>query len=169
MPSLLVFPFPSLCWGVGSSFQPTEVPLGYFYPPQISSSFPHPREGRSCWHLLDHGAAPSPSPGRVLPREFADLGVQSSLGGQEMREALVAEIIPVSSPPPCPLTVPLSHPACSPPGRSPHRFWGSLASLPHRPWGSPGSPPPSPRPHRGRLSELGWALVGRTGSIPPSL
>lgn len=56
------FPFPA-CAGLWEApSQPTEVPLGYFYPPQ-SSSFPHSREGRSCWHLLDHGAAPSPLAG----------------------------------------------------------------------------------------------------------
>lgn len=84
MPSLLTFPFPSFCWGVGSSFQPTEVPL---------APGPFPTQGRE-------GAAGTSWMGELLLAPFAGIhlgpsqgicrfwGVPSSLGRQGMGEVL---------------------------------------------------------------------------------
>lgn len=156
MPTLLTFPFPSQCWAVGKLLP---NPPGFFYPPQIS--FPHPREGRSSWHLPAHGAAPSPfyrdPPAWLLPREFTALGVQISLGRQEM-DGRGAEIIPLSSP----LTVPLSHPCLISTD-----FGDHLPRSPTDPRGINCIPSSIPQPSLGTAQRAGMGVFGKDWEYPP--
>lgn len=169
------FPFPAPA-GVWEAPDPLRFLLAVFILPKSPLPFPtQGREGAAGTSRLTELLLP-PSQGSTWTgpsRGICRSGGAELLGGARRWERRwwprSSPSRPIPSPPPCPLTVPLPHPARSPPGRSPHRFWGSPASLPHSSWRSPGSPPPSPRPHRGRLSELGRAFVGRIGSIPPSL
>lgn len=159
------FPFPA-CPGMWEApSNPLRFLLAFFILPKSPVPFPaRGREGAAGTSRIVELLLP-PFAGIHLDRSFPGIcrsGGAKLLGGPG--DGRGAEIIPLSSPPPCPLTVPLSHPAWSPPGRLLHRFWGSPASFPDRSWESP-----SPRPPWGQLSELGWAFVGRIGSIPPSL
>lgn len=113
------FPFPA-CSGVWEApSNPLRFLLAFFNPPKSPVPFlTQGREGAAGTSRIVELLLP-PLAGIRLDRSFPGIcrsGSAKLLG--RPRDGRGAEITPLSSPPPCPLTVPVSHPAWSPPGRS---------------------------------------------------